>query len=197
MQNIYWMEHTYPKWSILPLLPQPGTAGAVTLKHPNLHVNLQWKDDGSQPQSLWPLGMFILHLNQCIQVGIVHKAPEPWVQMAVASGRGRIWQSWAFAGCAEYGAAAGCSVGGTSSLQQSCAHPGLQLGMLWEPDMVSMMGLTAGLSSATPQGWSAGLASVLPCLRGWALCAQMCWDTGFCKTPAHKHQATHHWLILG
>lgn len=95
MQNIYWMEHTNPEWSILPLLPQLRTAGAVTLKHLNLHVNLLWKDGGSKPQSLRPLGMFILNLNQWIQVGIVHKAPEPWVQMAVASGTGKIWQSWA------------------------------------------------------------------------------------------------------
>lgn len=161
MQNICWMEHTYPKWSILPLLPQLWTAGAVTLKHLNLHVNLLWKVDGSKPQSLQPLGMFILNLNQWIWVETVHKAPEPRVQMAVASGNGRIWQSsvcrvccWVWRNlsleCERHPSSTAARA--DTSLCCSCWCCGI-------PDMFSMVGLTAGAEvSHPPQAWSAGLA---------------------------------------
>lgn len=162
MQNICWMEHTYPKWSIFPLLPQLWTAGAVTLKHLNLHVNLLWKVDGSKPQSLQPLGMFILNLNQWIWVETVHKAPEPRVQMAVASGNGRIWQSsvcrtvccWVWRNlsleCERHPSSTAARA--DTSLCCSCWCCGI-------PDMFSMVGLTAGAEvSHPPQVWSAGLA---------------------------------------
>lgn len=88
-------------------------------------------------------GMFILNLNQLIQVRIVHNAPEPWVQMAVASGNGRIWQSWAACRLC-------CWVWRNTRLGGTRQHTLCCSCWCWccENLTFSTMGLTAGLRSA-------------------------------------------------